>query len=56
MWLVVGRNDRNIEEASGVAFDEGKFGSFVLDQMWAFFKAMSSWQEISACIFLKPSL
>ena len=29
MWLVVGRNDRNIVEASGIAFDEGKFGSFV---------------------------
>lgn len=49
MWLVVGRKDRNIFQASGVAFGEGKFGSFVLDQMWAFFKAMSSWQKISVC-------
>ena len=43
MWFVVGRNDRNIVEAFSVAFDEGKFGSFVLDQMYTFFKAMSSW-------------
>ena len=50
MWVVVGRNDRNIAEVSGVAFDEGKFGSFVLNQMWIFFKAMSSWEK-NSCFF-----
>ena len=45
MWLVVGRNDRNFVEASGVAFDEGKFGSFVLDLKWVNFKVMSSWEK-----------
>ena len=42
MRLVVGGNVRNIVEASGVAFVKGKFGSFVLNYMWIFFKAMSS--------------
>ena len=32
-------------EASGVAFDEGKFGSFVLDLKWVNFKVMSSWEK-----------
>ena len=47
MWLVVGRNDRNFVEASGVVFDEGKFGSisFVLYLKWVNFKAMSSWEK-----------
>ena len=45
MWVVVGRNDRNIVESSCVAFDEGKFGSFVLEQKRVNFKAMSSWEK-----------
>ena len=45
MWLLGCRNARNIVEASGEAFVEGKFGSFLLDQKWIIFKLMSSWEK-----------
>ena len=32
-------------DASGVAFGEGKFGSFVLDEKWVNFRSMSSWEK-----------
>ena len=32
-------------DASGVAFDEGKFGSFVLDEKWVNLRSMSSWEK-----------
>ena len=40
MWLVVVRNATNIVVKCLL-----KVGSFVLDQMWIFFKVMSSWEK-----------
>ena len=45
VWLVVGRNARNIVEVAGKVYVESRFGSSALEQMWVFFKAMSSWEK-----------